>query len=213
MCIRDRCKAAVGGRDLQPPPSSLEREAELGPHRSRFQEISKVVAESGTMARTILSGLMTTGTRGNGATQGSGAARGVPASTGVPSTATVPPPTNPREALSVARATSAEVRSFLNEIKVDVGAEGKISAGQIPPFGTLGDNDSGTSWGAQMTAPKRGAPADTNGGGAEEVDTTASTRIANALQGDILWAESLPLFVRKAMEAQEGDFGQRIALK
>lgn len=217
----DRRKISNAGTEskvLQPPAASSREEAGPGPGRSRLREISKTVAESGTMARTILSGLIATGA------QGSGAGRGVsstdvsppaivPSSVIVTLPVVVPPPTNPREALSVARATSAEVRSFLNEIKVNVGAEGEASVGQSPPFGAPGGHGSGTPWMAQAATSKQGAPTDDNGRGAEEVDTTASTRIANALQGDILWAESLPTFVRKAMEAQEGDFGQQVALK
>eukprot|EP00752_Nemacystus_decipiens_P003048 g2825.t1 len=229
-------KVAASGRGLQPSPSSSGEEAKPGSHRSKFREISKTVAESGTMARTILSGWVAAGTPESGTTQGSGPGRKAALSTNVPSPKTVPPPTNPREApsvnrathaepvivppptnpreaLSIARATSAEVRSFLDEIEVDVGAEGGTPAGQTPPFGIPGDDGYDASWRAQATAPKRGVPTDDNAGGADEVDTTASTRVANALHGDILWAESLPTFVRKAMEAQEGGYGQQVALK
>ena len=211
-------KVAASGRNLEPPPSSTRVNAEPGPGRTRLQEISKTVAESSTMARTILSGLSAKGGQ-------EGRARcEVSSSTDIPSPAfgrevssaidvsppaIVPPPTNPREALLVARATSAEVGSFLHEVKVNVGAEGEASADQPPPFGSPGGHGGGTRWRAQT----QGAPTDGNARGAEEVDTTASTKIANALQGDILWAESLPTFVRKAMEAQEGDFGQQVALK
>lgn len=198
---------AARGQDFQPQPSSSRKGAEPGPSRSRLQEMAQTVAESGTMARTILSGLCTTGA------QEKDTVRGFSSSTDSPSPATVPPPTNPREALSVARAATADVRYFSNEIKVDVSAEGETAAGQNTPFGAPGGNGSGISWRAQTAAPKEGAPTDNNGGGAEEVDTTASTKIANALRGDILWAESLPAFVRMAMEAQEGDFGQQVALK
>lgn len=200
-----KSKVVARGRDLHPPPSSSREPAESGPHRSRLQEISKTVAESGTMARTILSGLLTTGNQG-----GDGGGRGFSSSIDLPPPAFVPPPTNPREALLVARATTADIRSFLNEIKIDLRVKGGTTAGQMPPFGAAGDNSNGTCLRARTVD---GAPANDKGGGAETVDTTASTRIANALRRDILWAESLPTFVRKAMEAQEGDFGQQVALK
>ncbi|CAM9668361.1 unnamed protein product, partial [Ectocarpus fasciculatus] len=58
-----------------------------------------------------------------------------------------------------------------------------------------------------------GDPTGGGGGGAGMVDTSASSRIVNALREDALWAASLPDFIRKTMEAQKGGFGRQVALK
>lgn len=179
--------------------------------RSKFGEMATTVAESGTMARAILSGFTKPQRKPKGELL-------------VPPTEEPPvfqgPPTNPREALSAARAATAGVRSFSAGIKVDVGGRGnggtEAEAGRMPwasgGGAGGGSSDSGSGWGAQ-TAVATGGASTGGGGGAGVVDTSASARIVTALREDTLWAESLPDFIRKTMEAQKGGFGRQVALK
>lgn len=192
-------------RPQQPPLKAAERG-----QSSRLKELSTTVAESGTMARNIISSL-----KGLLAPQPSPSP-----STDLLSPAVLPPPTNPRDALLAARTASAGVRPFTNGIQVNVGTPNITD--RMPPFGSCirggreGSNDKGgcSYWGAQTAAaPTNGEASIADNGKQPQVDTTASTRIVNALRGDILWAESLPAFVHKAMEAVEGNFGQQLALK
>lgn len=225
--------AAASGQRFQPPPlllvpqplpqqTPLEAGAETetsettgstsSKTRSKLREMATTVAESGTMARTILSGF----------TKPQRKPKGEPV---VPTTEEPlvfqGPPTNPREALSAARAATAGVRSFSTGIKVDVGGRGnggaEAEAGRVPwaPGGGAGGGSSDivSGWRAQTAAPKGGDPTGGDGGGAGMVDTSASARIVNALREDTLWAESLPDFIRKTMEAQKGGFGRQVALK
>ena len=192
-------RSTADNRGLEPPhPTAQQSPPEKvgpSPSRSRLQGIAQTVAESGTMARTITSGLMPTSVKAE--TPGVLAAGSL---------------TNPREALSAARAAVADVRSFSNDIKVDVG-----KTDQGPPSDTTGGGGGDTAgdacWKAQTLGPAKVPTCRENHAETEEVDTTASTRIVNALRGDISWAKSLPEYIRKAMEAQQGQFGEQVALK
>lgn len=217
----------------QSPPSSSsgpqEPLLEAAGHRqsSRLKELATTVTEAGTTARTIISGLsgLLDPKRQEGTTQREPSRSPLTdlLSSGIPS-----PAMNPREALSAARTASAGVRSFSNDIKVGVGApdngtnETEMRSDRMSPFGSSSRggregsnaNGSGGYWGAQTApTPRNGGASAAGNCGGKQVDTTASTRVVNALRGDILWAESLPAYVRKALEAVKCGFSEQLALK
>ena len=170
-----------------------------------------VVAQSGTMARTILQGLLdsdATVSDGDGDGQKKAAQSCTQPSSPPPPSPTLAaplPPANPQEALSAARAAITDARAFSDEIKVGVVdeqshvTEGRPAA-HTPSaeFGTGGGSSGGGSSGDQ-----RGLG----------IDTTATTRVVNALQGDAVLVKSLPGFVREALEALVGGVDQQLALK
>lgn len=213
-----RNRVAGGHRQASSPqsqpllqPAAASSETELRP--SRFREAATTVAEAGRMARTLLRGFLDTGPSGGNARETSNR-RSHPSRS--PSAAPPPsrPPTNPWEALLAARAAAADVRSFSAEVcKVAVGARDD---------GAKARNVSGMPWAFGVAGSGGGSVEDGSGGAnldrkmakaGLEMDTTATTRVVNALRADALWAESLPAFVSRTLETHAGDLGQQMLLR
>lgn len=115
-------------------------------------------------------------------------------------------PANPQEALSAARAAVTDARAFSDEIKVSViDEQSHVTDGRpaahtpSAAFGTGG----GSSGGGSSGGDQRGLG----------IDTTATTRVVNALRGDAVLVKSLPGFVREALEVLVGGVDQQLALK
>lgn len=119
------------------------------------------------------------------------------------------PPTEVREALSIARDAAAEVQSFVDSIcsiNIDEGGGGiDVEASDLQSV----RNSSGNS-GGLLTGEKRkaGLPK-----GNPWIDTTATTRIVDTLRADTSCAQSLPTFVRNKLKGEAAGFGNQTLLK
>ena len=220
---------------FSPPPPLRPSAAVAGPetlpgsHPLRLRDAAVAVAESGTMARTILQGLLDSDAAG--ASGGQKTAQPCKQRSSSPSPApgpTLAPPAlaprNPQEALSAARAAATDTIAFLNETKISVeqqksygDTEARTAGGHTPwAFGSSIGGGSGSS-GRRGSSDIVGGPISMGGSTGDqrgpEVDTTATTRVVTALRGDAALVKSLPAFVREALEALVGSVDQQLALK
>ena len=192
-------------------PAEAAPETISGPyHSSRFREAAVAVAQSGTMAQTILQGLLDFDATGSGGGQKTAQSCAQPSSPPPSSVLESPlPPANPQEALSAARAAITDTRAFSDEIKVTIEQHSRGAEARPARISGSRRESSDTVSGAMTSVG--GPTADDQRG--PETDTTATTRVVSALRGDAVLVRSLPSFVREALQALVGGVDQQLALK
>lgn len=120
------------------------------------------------------------------------------------------PPTNIQEALAAAHHAASAVQTFTDSIcAIDVGRGGDGSgfeahgaqSASVYPWETAGVTGDGR--GGMLEMPEENP----------RVDTTATTKVVDALQADASWVRSLSTFVRGKLEAEVAEVGQQMLLK
>lgn len=213
--VTDRDRQPSSSKSIQSFPSQPEiTDTGVEPCPSKFREAVTNIAQAGTEARLILRSFMDISANGGGATKTDEFKSKRPL---LPSPELPPmhPEVHPGDSLSAARVAAADIDSFSAEIckvSVDTGgdlAEARVGGGVPWTCGAtdIGRISDGRNWNRTATTGTISTTA------SPEVDTTATTKIVDALRMDVLLVESLPAAVRKALEAQVGRFDEQFSLK
>lgn len=171
-------------------------------HPSKLKQASTAVADAGTMARTILDGLSPEDI--SDCTQQAGESQLNPPP------APSPPPADLMEAISAARlAVDAVPRFYTDVCNLDgdtwddraIARKGDTIQGELLARGEYSSNiGCNTRNSSRVIAV------------GQDVETSATTKVVNALQVDTLWVQALPSFVRKTFEAQANRISQHESL-
>lgn len=167
---------------------------------SKFQQASTAVADAGTMARTILDSLSSEDISDCAPQAGESQSNPPPEHS--------PPPTDLREAISAARLAVDAVPRFYADV-CNLGGD----AWDDRAIARNGDNTQGDLLAvAEYSSIIDSSTRVIAVGQCNDVETSATTKVVNALQADTLWVQALPSFMRKKLEAQANRTSQHESL-
>lgn len=171
-------------------------------HSCKVKQAATAVAEAGTVARTILDGFLLEDISDCAQQAGEPQPNPPPA----PS----PPPADLWEAISAARLAVDSVPRFYADVcNLDWDAQDDRAIarnGDIMQEDLLADDEYLGNIGGDTGRSSRVIAV------GQDVETSATGKVVNALQGDTLWVQALPSFVRKTLEAQANRIGQHESL-